>query len=279
MPIGIAVLILFGVFEKKWAAEPIIPCGIFSPTTVAIFVWGFAHGFILYTLLVYQPLFFQAVFRQTPSQAAMSIRPFCCPLVAFSFLAPIISRMIPGKCNLLIQINWLLVLVVGTLWCMVDRNTSWAIIYAIQTVLGACLGFIFTGTQFRVRTGAYRISDSARTMGMLAIFQLLGALLSLTLSSGIFGSRFGNGFAYLESLGPIPVQIKPLVSVNQAVGFIPALRTVEVSDWMMGKLIRVYEEAFLLVWIAMELFAIIGMVSSRCVGNVPDIEDNRRRSE
>lgn len=262
MAIGLALIFVFGIYEK-WPAEPMMPYRIFSKgTTAAALITGFAHGFVLYTLLVYQPLFFQAVFLQTPLQAAISTLPLCCLFAVFSFLTPIIMGAIPRIGQILITVNWALIVVAGALWCTANQDTPWAEIYTLQAALGLSLGVIFGGTQFSIRASVSHARDIGLAVSMLAVFELLGALFGLSLSSGLFGYIFEYGITLLRSLGPLPGDIEPLVGVRQAMGFIPTLRTLELPNETMSKLIGVYSDAFLLVWLFGELFAFVGLAVS-----------------
>jgi MFS family permease len=73
--IGFLVLIPFALAERK-AVEPMIPYRIFdNTTTIASTIMGFIYGLLLNPILLYLPLFFQAIFLQAPLQGAVSALP------------------------------------------------------------------------------------------------------------------------------------------------------------------------------------------------------------
>lgn len=69
--VGIGFLIALAFYERK-AIEPVFPYRIFTNVTAnAVIITGFIHGLLMYSVLQYLPLFFQAVWLQTPLEAAI----------------------------------------------------------------------------------------------------------------------------------------------------------------------------------------------------------------
>jgi hypothetical protein len=62
MIIGAAGLIMFTLYEKHVATDPIVPMSIFgSQTAVVSYVGTLVHGLMLWCSLYYLPLYFEAV--------------------------------------------------------------------------------------------------------------------------------------------------------------------------------------------------------------------------
>lgn len=157
--IGIFLLIIFGVYEKR-PAEAILPYRIFNNrTAVSSLATGMIHGLILYTSLQYLPLFFQAVFLEAPLKAGISTLPVASSVVAFSILAPITVE-VTRRYRLLIWVGWVCTTVAMGTWCLVGLGTSRASAYVIQVFLGIGIGIVYTATQFAVQASVERIDDT-----------------------------------------------------------------------------------------------------------------------
>jgi len=87
--ISLVVLIIFDFYERK-PVDAVLPYRIFSNiTAICSLVTGLIHGLILYTLLLYLPLFFHAVYLEAPLESAKSTLPICILSLFCSFLAPV----------------------------------------------------------------------------------------------------------------------------------------------------------------------------------------------
>lgn len=74
--VGIVGLVTFGFYEKFLATEPVIRLEIFANRTANIaYVNTVLHGMILWCLLYYQPLYFEAVQGYTPIISGVALFP------------------------------------------------------------------------------------------------------------------------------------------------------------------------------------------------------------
>lgn len=258
--IGCLVLFAFGVYEKKVKpAEAMMPYSKFAnSTSVMCLVTGFIHGLLLYTTLSYVPLFFQAVFLETPLEAAKSILPCCCFTVAFSFIAPMVIEF-TRRYRVLLWLGWMATTLFLGLWYLVNQATSWAEVYVFQSILGVGLGIVFTATQVPIQASVSDVNDTGTVVGMLVVFRLFGALVGLSASSTAFNAVFQKS---IDSLGALPEEVKILEDASQAISFIPALRELNTTVEVMNDILRAYEEPFQAVWIIMTCFSGVGFLAS-----------------
>lgn len=85
--IGALVLVAFAFYESR-PTDPVFPYRIFRSRTAQMTLFGsFIHGMVLYTLLQYLPLFFQAVYLETALKSSISILLFCCVVFVFTGIA------------------------------------------------------------------------------------------------------------------------------------------------------------------------------------------------
>lgn len=255
--IGIIVLAVFGYYERRLLSNSLLPFRIFTNNTaIASLFTGFTHGCILYTILLYIPLYFQAVLLEPPLEAGKSTLPICCFVVAFSFVAPMVIEL-TRRYRVLIWLGWITITLSLGLWCLVDQYTSRAKIYVFQALLGVGMGTIFTASQVPMQASMAHVDDTGLAVGTLIVVRLFGALISLAIGSTVFSSVFQRSIA---QLGPLPEPVKLLEDSSQAINFIPLLRTVDVQD--KSELVDVYRIAFRAIWIVLTCLSGIGLLAS-----------------
>jgi hypothetical protein len=247
--IGLLVLLAFSFYEKSLKTkEALLPCRIFSNrTSISSFASGFIHGLILYTMLLYIPLFFQAVFLEAPLQAGISTLPVCILVVVFSFVASIVVEL-TRRYRLLLWVGWIFTTVFLGVWCLVGKATPRAEAYLFQALLGVGAGTLFTGIQIPVQASAsaVNVDETGLAVGMLVVFRLFGGLVGLAVSSTAFNSVFQRE---ITTLGMLPEQAMVLKDASQAISFIPEMTTLNLPVASLNSLIHVYQSSFQAVWI------------------------------
>lgn len=88
---------------------------------------------------------------------------------------------------------------------------------------------------------------------MLVTARFIGSLLGLAICSTIFSSMFQKGLFSLK--GNLPKQLAVLKDSSQAVGFIPRLREVHVSEDILYIVKGAYEDAFQTIWVVLAAFS------------------------
>ncbi|KAH8648629.1 major facilitator superfamily domain-containing protein [Xylariales sp. PMI_506] len=256
--IGIALLLVFAFYERK-ALEPVLPYRVFGNITAkAALIGGFVHGIILYTVLLYLPLFYQAVFLQSPLQSAISILPVSCLTVGFSVISPIAVE-ITRRYRMQLLAGWLLSTLALGLQCMVDRGTSRAATVIFQVILGIGGGTVFTSTAIPLQASVPHVDDTGIAAGFLVIVRLFGALIGLAIGSAVFNSIFS---IRISALYPLPDVLKVLQDPNQAIGFIPVLRTLDLPPETMQSLVEAYRIPFRGIWIVLTSLCGVGLAAT-----------------
>lgn len=119
-----------------------IPYRLVNNRTAAMaLIAGTLHGAVLYAVLLYFPLFFQAVFLQTPLKSAISMLPACCLSVGLSIISPIAVEA-TRRYRVQLWIGWVLLTLFLGLWCIVDQGTSHNEYDAFLALLGSGIGIV-----------------------------------------------------------------------------------------------------------------------------------------
>ncbi|KAK3984509.1 putative transporter C3H1.06c, partial [Cladorrhinum sp. PSN332] len=257
--LGVAVLVVFVWFEGKYPVEPMFPYRIFNNRTAAsTLVGSFIHGMVLYTLLSYLPLFFQSVFLEAPLKSAVTMIPFCAVLMGFTGISAMGVEW-TRRYLWLIWSGWVFLTVGVGLFGLWDAQHSTGMTVGIQVVAAVGLGTLFTVPPIPMQASAKRTEDQGLAVGILVAFRLFGALLGLAIAATAFSSQFGQA---VGTLGPLPEPAKILENPNEALGFIPYLRGLEVSSDQMAGIQEVYAKSLRVVFYILAGFGGVGTFAS-----------------
>ena len=259
--VGLVLLIIFGIYEKR-PAEAVIPYRFLtSRTSLATLIGGLMHGIVLYPLLLYLPLFFQSVFLETPLRSAVSILPLCCILIFFSFVIGIVVDHF-RRYIWQLWFAWITTAVGTGLFALWDEHSSLAATASFQVLAAIGLGVQFVVPAVAIPASVAKPEDQGLSVGILVSFRLFGALIGLAVGSTAFSSVFGNRIA---SLGRLPEAIAILEDPAKAVGFIPYLRTIDLAPDVLDAVRHAYIHAFRAIWYALAAFSVVGFLSSLLV--------------
>ncbi|KNG90696.1 hypothetical protein ANOM_001070 [Aspergillus nomiae NRRL 13137] len=230
--IGALTLLIFAIYEAR-PAEPVSPYRIFRSRTAQMALIGsFIQGMVLYTLLTYLPFVFQTVYLETPLKSAISILPFCCVLMAFSGIAA-------STVDYFRHYRW----EVWTEWIFLAPSA--------QVIASIGIGTIFTVPPIPMQASAPTAEDQGLAVGVLVSFRLFGTLIGLAVGATTFSSVFPS---LIASVGSLPGEVALLRNANEAVGFIPRLRTVGVPLSLRDAICRVYGESLRAIWYILATF-------------------------
>jgi len=189
--IGIVGLIVFGLYERFVVTEPVIRLSIFANRTVNIaYVNTVIHGMVLWCLLYYQPLYFEAVRGYTPIVAGVALFPATFTVAP---MAIVIGFLITktGKFRWAIWLGWTLATFgVGILY-LLDVNTTVVQWIFIDLVSGVGLGILFPSLQFQVQA-ASSSKDLAFAVAAFSFFRAFGQALGVAIGGVIFQNSLSH---------------------------------------------------------------------------------------
>ncbi|KAF9881658.1 hypothetical protein CkaCkLH20_00804 [Colletotrichum karsti] len=258
--IGIILMIAFGFWETK-PSEPVFPYRIFKSRTAQVsLIGGFIHGMVMYTMLLYVPLHYQAVLFQSPLRSAISILPICTMAVVLSGLSPVVVEY-TRRYRWEIWLGWVFTIIGTGLFVLWDRNSSTAELAGFQVVTGIGLGTLFTLPAIPLQASMSSVNDHGLAVGILVSFRLFGALMGLSMGSTTFSSIFSRE---ISSLAPLPEAVVTLENASEAIAFIPFLKQMNgaIPDVLMSAIRDAYNEAMRSIWYILIAFSGIGLITS-----------------
>lgn len=256
--IGAIILVLFAVYEAK-PAEPIFPYRIFrNRTAVVTLIGAAAHGAVLYSILLYTPLFFQAVMLETPFRSAVSVLPTSACTVGFSIFG-VIAVEIVRRYRWGVIVNGLLMTLGVGLWALWRNSSSRALLNGLQVIAAIGVGTLFTILTIPMAASVQHVDGMGVAAGILVSFRLFGALIGLAICSSVFNNVFEQRIA---SIGTLPSSVEKLKDVREAIGFIPALRSIDHQPEIFEQVIEAYRVSIIAVFLTLAGIGAVGFFSS-----------------
>ncbi|KAK1749646.1 MFS general substrate transporter [Echria macrotheca] len=258
--VGVALLAGFVVYEgSQRVYEPVLPHRLFRSTTAVVsFLGSFVHGMVVYCLLLYLPLFFQAVLLEEPLQAAVSLLPLSTITVAVSVLSAVLVELF-RRYRWNIWVGWAMLSLGLGLLSLLGSSASMAIKYSAQVVAGVGIGALYTILVLPVQASAPNVDDTGMAVGVFVSFRLFGALIGLAIGSSVFNSVWEKSAADMASL---PDNLDGLRTGYEAIQLIPSLRVLDIAPEGLSSLLSLYEQSMRAIWYVLVGFSVLGLFAS-----------------
>lgn len=186
--IGIVGLVIFGVYERFVPAEPLLPASLFSNRTIVLgYLFAVIHGLVLWCLLYYQPLYFEAVKGYKPVISGVALFPATFTVAPMAIIAGLAVTK-TGRYRWTIWVGWTLTtLGMGllTIW-KVDTNLP-TIIFTLL-VGGIGLGILFTSLLYQVQSAA-NVKDVSFAAALFSFFRAFGQAIGVAIGGTIFQNQ------------------------------------------------------------------------------------------
>jgi EmrB/QacA subfamily drug resistance transporter len=196
---GLVTLVIFFIYEWKFAKFPVMPMGLFNHRTrAAALVVCFCHGMVFIAGAFFLPVFFQSVLFAQPLLSGVYLLPFCLTLALSSASTGIFIKK-TGKYNPPIRVGFFLMTLGFGLFIDLRRNSGWAKIIIYQLIAG-----IGTGPQFQAPLIALQSVTQGRDIATAtATFQFtrnLATSISIVVGGVLFQNEIKNRMSTLVSI-------------------------------------------------------------------------------
>ncbi|KAJ5510574.1 Major facilitator superfamily domain general substrate transporter [Penicillium expansum] len=138
--LGLVGLVIFMVFEQsKFCAEPVVPPRLFkNRTSLVVFINTYLFTVLLYWVLFFIPVYFQAILGSSPARAGVQMLPITLVAIPGAVIAVIILSKF-GKYKALHLVGFIILTLGMGLFAHLDRYSSdgeW-IVFQIIAALGS----------------------------------------------------------------------------------------------------------------------------------------------
>lgn len=253
--IGIVGLIVFVPYEAYVAKEPLIRLVIFkNRTSAASYLGTMLHGMILWCLLYYEPLYYEAVKGESAIITGISIFPetFTVAPVAVA-TGLVISKT--GHYRLPIWIGWGLTILGSGLLYLMDVNTPTVSWIFLNLVGGIGMGMLFPSLNFGVQAATSN-EDMAYAVAMFSFFRAFGQALGVAIGGTIFQNEMKKKLAAYPLLAAQASEY-----AKDASSLVQIIKAMD-DGLKKTQLIQGYADSLKIVWVVMCGLAFLGLCVS-----------------
>lgn len=253
--LGAAGSALFVVYEGFAARDPIIPLVLFhNPTTVLSFVGTVPAGLILWCILYYMPLYFQAVHEYSPVISGVALFPLTFTIAPAAIVCgTLITKT--GQYRWATWAGWALGALGLGLFCILDVGTSITAWIFITLVPGLGLGFLLPGLATAIQASVSS-EHVAMAIAMFSFFRALGQALGVAIGGVVFQNRIYANLLSYPNLADNATQYS-----DDATGLVTIIQSMpDGSD--KHDLKKAYADSLRIVWAVCCAFAGAGLLLS-----------------
>lgn len=267
---GVACMVVFGLWERRLSQkafdadgnahegnfiEPIIRGTIFNNRSMLITYTGtILHGIILWSLLYFLPLYYEAVKGYTPIISGVAMLP------ESGFVAPMavvvgVVCAITGRYRWAIWVGWLLTTLGSGLLLLLKPTSSIPSWLFLNIVVSIGTGMLFPAMGLGVQA-AGRPRDAGHAAAFYSFSRVFGQSIGVAISGVAFQNQIKSKLLSYPDLAPLASQYS-----KDAAALVTVIKQMPHGQ-MRTDLIQAYSDALGSIWILMTALAAVGLVSS-----------------
>ncbi|KAL8968053.1 MAG: hypothetical protein Q9197_005084 [Variospora fuerteventurae] len=253
--IGIAGLITFAFYEEVVATEPLIRPAIFKNRTSAVsYIATVVHGMILWSLLYYLPLYYEAVKGFSPIISGIALFPETFTVAPTCVVVGILIT-VTGRYRWAIWSGWVLTVLGTGLLYKLDVNVSTVEWIFLNLVGGLGMGMLFPSMAFAIQA-SQKNEDLAFAVAMFSFFRAFGQALGVAVGGTVFQNQMKTKLLSYPALASRADEYSR--DASSLVQIIKAMEGGVVKD----SLRHAYADSLKVVWLTMCGLAGVGMILS-----------------
>lgn len=254
--LGICGLVAFVMHEIYVAKTPLIPLRIFSNRTAAVnYIGTLVHGMVLWCLLYYLPLYYEAVKAYSLIIVGVAVFPETFTIAPTAILVGI-AISITGRFRWAIWSGWsLTVLGMGLLY-LLGPSTSVPAFVFLNLVPGLGMGLLFACMNLATQAAATE-KHVGFAAAMYIFMRSLGQGVGIAVGGVVFQSRF------TVELRRHPDLARNATALTQdASGLVQVIKAMPEGAAERVMIVNAYADALKVVWAVMAGLAFVALVLS-----------------
>lgn len=264
--LGLLGLTSFILYEARVATEPLIPLTLFQNRTAAVNYLGtIIHGMILWSLLFYLPLYYEAVKSFSPIHAGLALFPQTFTVAPAAIVVGLLVAL-TGRYRWAIWSGWVFTVAGTGLLYLLDVHTTTVSWIFLNLVPGLGTGMLFSGMAFAIQASATN-RDLAFAVAMFSFFRAFGQAMGVAVGGTVFQNTMKKKLLAYPALAPKAeeysqdaaslVQIIKGFTSTGAMGGHPGE-----PDVVRAQLVQAYADSLKVVWLTMCGLAAVALVAS-----------------
>ena len=254
--LGICGFLVFILYESFAAKQPLIPLTIFGNRTAAVNYLGtMVHGMVLWCLLYYLPLYYEAVKGYSPIIAGVAAFPETFTVAPASILVGI-AISVTGRFRWAIWSGWsLTVLGLGLLYLLSSSTSVVAFIF-LNLVPSLGMGLLFSCMNLATQASATE-THAGFAAATYIFMRSMGQSIGVAIGGVIFQSQL------IEHLQDYPEIARNATTLaKDASGLVQVIKKMAEGSTEKIALVDAYTDALKVVWAAMAGLAFTALLLS-----------------
>ena len=262
-------MIAFVLFELFMTKEALIPLHIFKYRNAWINYFGsLIQGIILWCLLYYLPLYYEAVKGYTPLIVGVACFPETFTVTPASIIVGVVASK-TGRYRWAIWSGWVLSTLGMGLLCLLSPDTSIAAWIFLNLLAGLGLGLLFSSMNLAIQSATPQ-KDVAFAAAMYIFMRSLGQGIGVAVGGIIFENQFAIKLSAYPSLTGNVTDL-----AQDASGLVQVIKSMPDTSPERGMIVNAYADALKIVWAVMAGLAFVAMVMSAWIEGLSlDVEHN-----
>ncbi|KAH8725917.1 putative MFS transporter [Phaeosphaeriaceae sp. PMI808] len=259
--LGVVAIIAFCVYEKYVPREPIIRLKLLREYNMAFsLVAGLVNSAIVYGLLYFAPLYFEATKGYNPILTSVALFPSTFTIAPMSILAGVIITK-TGDFRVVTWVGWITATLGLGVMTLLDVDTSVVKWLFITLTAGIGLGLLFT-TLAIINQAATSDENMSFAISLFFFCRCMGQCLGVAISGTIFQNRMRQNLLNTSTLADRAVEYS-----RDASRIVAILRDMP-DDQAKVDLIQAYADALKIVWAAYCALSGVLMIASFFIKHV-----------
>lgn len=248
-------MVAFAVHQEYFAPNPLIRTSVFKTKSAAIlFVSTTIHGIILWAVLYYLPLYFQAVKEMGPILSGVALFPWTFTVAPGSIATGIAIAKL-GKYRWANWVGWFLATLGMGLLILLKPNTSTVAYVFLDLVGGLGTGILFPAMALAVQASA-AAKDQAYAANMFSFFRAFGQTIGVAIGGVIFQNQMKKKLLTYPLLADMAGEYS-----KDAAGLVEIIKAMP-AGLMKDQLKESYTDALKYIWIVMTVLGAVSFIAT-----------------
>lgn len=255
MLVSFVGLVVFVIHQEYIAPEPLIRTSVFKTTTAAVTYLGTViHGIILWSVLYYLPLYFEAVKGQSPITAGVALFPLTFTVApAAMVVGAVIAKT--GKYQWALWIGWFFTTLGMGLLVLLKPDTKTVAWIFLLLVGGIGTGMLFPSMAIATQA-ATTSKDQAYATNIFSFLRAFGQTIGVAIGGVIFQNQMKKKMLTYPLLADKAAEYS-----RDAAGLVQIIKGMP-SGVMKDQLRESYTDALKYIWIVMIALSAVALIGS-----------------
>ncbi|KAF2739185.1 MFS general substrate transporter [Polyplosphaeria fusca] len=250
-----AGLVVFVFHQEKIAPEPLIRTSVFKNTTAAVTYTGTViHGIILWGILYYLPLYFEAVKGFSPILTGVAVFPQTFTVAPAAMIVGA-TIAITGQYRWAIWSGWTLTTMGMGLLVLLKTHTTTVEWIFLDLVGGLGTGILFPAMAITTQASAVS-KDQAYASNMFSFVRAVGQTLGVAIGGVVFQNQMKKKMLTYPLIADKAAEYS-----KDAAGLVQIIKALPAGE-MKDQLRESYTDALKYIWIVLTVLAAVALIAS-----------------